>query len=155
MMTRIRAIGLRALLVPAQRRGLRRLGEMHHRPDRTQLLHEEPPAGRRLERDLELLAGEPRQEPAYSGAVGRAHPPTADLAAVQIDPLRSDLCPLPSTNGDREIDSDRHGAGAPRYRADVSSSKLQIHDVEPDEAMLGVIERLRNRPGDREPDRAI
>ena len=34
------------------------------------------------------------QGPAHPGAVSRAHPPTADLATGQIDPLSRDLCPM-------------------------------------------------------------
>jgi hypothetical protein len=64
MMSRVRAVALRALLVAAKRRGLRRLGEMHDRADRPQLLNQKPPPRRRLQRDLQPLAGEPRQEPA-------------------------------------------------------------------------------------------
>jgi hypothetical protein len=81
VMSGVRAVALRALRVPAQGCGLRRLGEVHDRADRPQLLDHEPPPGRRLERDLQLLASEPRQEPAHPGAVSWAHPPAADLAA--------------------------------------------------------------------------
>jgi hypothetical protein len=52
MMPSISAIGLRALLVPTPRRGLRRLSQMRHRTHRPQLLDKEPPAGRRLQRNL-------------------------------------------------------------------------------------------------------
>ena len=83
VMASVRAVGFRALLVPAPRRGLRRLGEMHHSADRPKLLDEEPPAGRRLERDLQLLASEPLKEPAHPGTIRRPNPRTADLAADQ------------------------------------------------------------------------
>ena len=46
-----------------------------------QLLDDEPPARRRLERDLELLAGKPAQEPAHALTVRRRHPRPADLAS--------------------------------------------------------------------------
>jgi hypothetical protein len=49
-----------SLLVAAPRRGLGRLGEMRRCPDRLQLLHDEAPARRRLQRHLERLAGEAR-----------------------------------------------------------------------------------------------
>jgi hypothetical protein len=51
-------------------------------------------SGRRLQRDLQLLASEPRKKPPHPGAVRRAYPRATDLAAVQIDPLRSDLRPM-------------------------------------------------------------
>jgi hypothetical protein len=94
MMASVRAVGLRALPVPAQRRGLRRLREMHHRADRAQLLDQEPPPGRRLECDLQLLASEPPEEPTHPGAVRRTHPRPADLTAHKIDPLRGHLRPM-------------------------------------------------------------
>jgi hypothetical protein len=67
---------------------------MHDRPDRPQLLDQKPPPGRRLQRDLQLLTGEPPQKPAHPGAVGRAHPRASDLATIQIDPLGGDLGPM-------------------------------------------------------------
>ena len=73
-MAGVRAVGLRAPLVAAPRSGLRRLGEMHHRADRAQLLDEKPPAGGRLERDLQLLASEPLKEPAHPDTVRRTAP---------------------------------------------------------------------------------
>jgi len=56
------AIALGALLGPAARRRLRRLGEMHPRPDSVQLLDHEPPSRRRLQRHLELAAAETASE---------------------------------------------------------------------------------------------
>ncbi len=93
-MAGVRAVGLRAPLVPAPRRGFRRLGQMHHRADRAQLLDEKPPAGGRLERDLQLLAREPLKEPAHPDPVRRSDPRATDLAAAQIDPLSGDLRPM-------------------------------------------------------------
>ncbi len=90
----VRAIGLRALLVSLQRRGLRRLGQMHHRTDRPQLLHHEPPPRRRLKRDRQLPPSESRNEPPHPGAIRPADPRTADLARVQIDPVCSGLRPM-------------------------------------------------------------
>ena len=52
MMAGVRAIAHRALLAPPPGRGLRRLGQMHDRAHGPQLLDQEPPAGRRLERHL-------------------------------------------------------------------------------------------------------
>ena len=90
-MPRVGAVALGTLLVAAQRRRLSRLGEMHSRPRRPQLLDQESPAGRRLGRDLQLLAGELRQKPPDAGPIGRSHPRTADLTSLKLDPLRSDL----------------------------------------------------------------
>jgi hypothetical protein len=44
----VRTIALRALLIPATGGGLRRLGQVHNRADRRQLIGDEPPAGRRF-----------------------------------------------------------------------------------------------------------
>src|ERR1700689_4621573 len=102
MMASVRAVGLRTLLVAAPRRGLRRLGQMHPRADRAQLLDDKAPPGRRLDRDLKLLATEPLKEPAHPDALGRAPPRTADLTANKIDPLSGHLCPmLVQTHHDR------------------------------------------------------
>ena len=67
------AVVLGVLLVALQSGGVRRLGEMHDRSDPLQLLDHEPPAGRRLQRDLQLLAAKPGQEPAHARAVRRRH----------------------------------------------------------------------------------
>ena len=88
---RVGAVGLGALLVPAPRRGLGRLGEMHRRPDRVQLLDHEPPARRRLQRHLEPLAGEAPEELPHVVAVRRRDARAADLAGVGVDPLGRDL----------------------------------------------------------------
>jgi hypothetical protein len=93
-MTSVRAVGLGAVLAAAQRRRLSRLGQMHPRPRRPQLLDQKPPAGRRLGRDLQLLAGESRQEPPHASPIGRAHPRAADLTALKLDPVRGDLRPM-------------------------------------------------------------
>ena len=90
----VRTIGLRALLVALAGARLRRLGQMHLRADPAQLLDHEPPPGRRLQRHLELLAGETLKEPAHAGAIGRRHPPARHLAGRRVDPLRGDLRPM-------------------------------------------------------------
>ena len=56
-----------------------------------QLLNDEPPARRRLERDLELLAGKPGEKPAHALTVRRRHPRPADLPGHGVQPLRRDL----------------------------------------------------------------
>jgi hypothetical protein len=52
----VRPAGLRAMLLALQATGLRRLSEMRLSADPLQLLNEEPPARRRLQRDLKLRA---------------------------------------------------------------------------------------------------
>jgi hypothetical protein len=88
------AVGLGALLGAAACRGLGRLGQMHLGADRTQLLDDEPPAGRRLKRDLQPPTGEPRQERADLVTVGRRDARPADLAAVGVQPVGGDLRPM-------------------------------------------------------------
>jgi hypothetical protein len=78
-MAGVGAIGLGPLLAPAQAARLRRLGEVHVSADHLELLDDEPPAGRRLQRNLKPLAGEAAQEPAHAIAVRRRQPRAADL----------------------------------------------------------------------------
>src|SRR3954451_612957 len=85
------AVVLGALLGAAPRRGLGRLGQTHRRPGALQLLHYEPPARRRLQRDLKLAPREALKEPSHAATVGRRHARTADLAAVGVQPVRRDL----------------------------------------------------------------
>ena len=73
----VRAVALGALFVPAPRGGLRRLGQMHPRADRAQLLDHEPPARRRLQRDLELTATKARKEATHALTVRRSDPGAA------------------------------------------------------------------------------
>ena len=60
----------------AQRARLLRLREMHPVTSGSQLLNDEPPAGRRVQRNLELLASEPAEKP--------AHAPSHSVAVVLI-----------------------------------------------------------------------
>src|ERR687895_276836 len=64
---------------------------MHHRSHSPQLLHHEPPAGRRLQRHLELLAAEALNEPPHPGAMRRRDAGSRQLAGRRVDPLRRDL----------------------------------------------------------------
>jgi hypothetical protein len=90
-MAGVGAIALGALLGLAARRGLGRLGQMHARADRLQLLDDEPPAARRFQRDLELAATETGGEAAQPGAIGRRDPSARDLAGRRVQPLGGDL----------------------------------------------------------------
>src|SRR5579872_4935034 len=87
----IRTIVLRALLRPTPLRRFRRLGQMHDRTHPPALLDHEPPAGRRLKRDLELLTGEPLQEPAHASTISRHHPRALHLARLALQPIGGDL----------------------------------------------------------------
>jgi hypothetical protein len=87
----VRPVVLGALLVAAQRGGLRRLGEMNHSSDPSQFLDHEPPAGRRLQRHLEPRSVEALKEPANPGAVRRRDPRSGDLPGRGVDPLARDL----------------------------------------------------------------
>src|ERR1019366_4146110 len=89
-MLRVRAVALGPLLVPAQRTRRRRLPKMHPSVDATQL-NNEPPARRRLKRDLELLAREPGEKPSHALTVRRRDTSPADLTRLGIDPLGRDL----------------------------------------------------------------
>jgi hypothetical protein len=93
-MPSVGAIGLGPPLGPAEHRSLGRLGEMHVSSDRAQLLDDEPPARRRLQRHLEPPAGEPRQVAPHLLAVRRRDTRAPDLAAVGVQPIRGDLCPV-------------------------------------------------------------
>src|SRR4051794_16209315 len=93
-MPRVRAIALGALLGSAQARGLRRLGQMHPRADPTQLLDHEPPAGRRLQRDFQLLAAEALEKAPHANAVSRRNSRALDLAGLRIQPVGGDLCSM-------------------------------------------------------------
>jgi hypothetical protein len=90
-MLRVRAVALGPLLVPAQRARLRRLSQMHSRVDAAQLLNNEPPARRRLKRDLELLARETGEKPSHALTVRRRDTSPADLTRLGVDPLGRDL----------------------------------------------------------------
>ena len=87
----VSAVALGRLLGLAPRGGLGRLGEMHARADRAELLDDEPPARRRLQRHLEVPAAEACCESPHRGAVGRRDTAARDLARRGVDPLGGDL----------------------------------------------------------------
>src|SRR5581483_7188489 len=70
-MPRISTVGLRAPLVPTHRSRLSRLRQMHSGANTLELVSHEPPAGRGLQRDLELLPTEPLTEPPDPGPMRR------------------------------------------------------------------------------------
>ena len=90
--SRPRGRSSRASCCPCSAR-LRRLGQMHLRADAAQLLDHEPPAGRRLQRHLELLAGETLNEPAHASAISRRDPATG-LAGRWYRSTQRDLRPM-------------------------------------------------------------
>ena len=85
------AIALGTLLVSPSRGRLGRFGEVHDRTDTTQLIGDEPPAGRCLQRDLDLPPTEPLTEPAHTSPVRRCDARPHHLARVGVQPLRGDL----------------------------------------------------------------
>jgi hypothetical protein len=90
-MAGVRTIALGVLLVPAPGGRLSRFSEVDNRSDAPQLLSHEPPARRRLQPDLELLATEPLTEPAHASTVRGRDPRPGHLASLGIDPFSSDL----------------------------------------------------------------
>jgi hypothetical protein len=90
-MAGVGAIALGALLGPAPRRRLGRLGQMNVRPDRRELLDHEPPARRGLQRHLEFHVAEALGEPPHPNAMRRRNALTRDLTGRGVDPLGSDL----------------------------------------------------------------
>ena len=91
----ILAIGLGTLLGAAQRAGLRRLGEMHLGTDRAQLLDHEAPAGRRLERRLDLLSIPAAQPAPEAEPIGRPDATTAHLTGGRVERIERDLLSVP------------------------------------------------------------
>jgi len=61
-------------------------------PTRRSFLNDEAPTRRRLQRDLEILAGEPAKEAAHPLAVSRSDTRSTDLSGHAVKPLRRDLC---------------------------------------------------------------
>jgi hypothetical protein len=88
--TRVRAVGLCAPLAATQRARLRRLGQVRRRTSGAQLLAHEQPAGRRLDRDLNALAGKALHPGADSGAA-RLDPAAAELTRFGIEGIKGDL----------------------------------------------------------------
>jgi hypothetical protein len=64
---------------------------MHDRANPAQLLDNEPPASRRLQRDLKLPAAETRQELPHRSAVRRHHARALHLSGLSVEPLARDL----------------------------------------------------------------
>jgi hypothetical protein len=87
-------VSLRSLLLALQRGSLGRLGQMHLGADPVEFLDHEPPARRRLQRDLQARVFERREELPHPGAVRRGDPRARYLAGDRVDPLRRDLRPM-------------------------------------------------------------
>jgi hypothetical protein len=71
--------------------GLGRLGQVDDRANLRQLISHKPPASRRLQRDLKLLAAELLAESPDALPVRRRDPRSRDLTGLGIQPLRGDL----------------------------------------------------------------
>jgi len=78
-----------ALLAP-QRARLHRLGQMRHRARGRQHLRDKQPARARLQRHLDMLAGE-LLHPLADGLPIAAHPTAQDLARLGIERIEGDL----------------------------------------------------------------
>src|SRR5271169_12849 len=87
----VRPVSLRALAAALQTAGLDHLGQVHLGADTLELLNQEPPARRRLQRDLKTNALEPGQELPDPGPIRRRDPRAEHLARNRVDPLRRDL----------------------------------------------------------------
>ena len=79
------------LLLAFERARLRRLSQMHIGADPLEFLDHEPPARRRFQRHLEILALKPGQELPDPGAIRRRDPRARDLPGDRVDPLSRDL----------------------------------------------------------------
>ena len=90
-MASVRPITLRALLWALEPSGLRRLGQMHHCANPTQLLDHEPPTGRRLQRHLQLPTAETLKELPHRSPIRRRHARALKLTRLGIDPFARDL----------------------------------------------------------------
>jgi hypothetical protein len=64
---------------------------MHLRIDPLEFLDHEPPAGRRLQRDLQTRLAKRLEERADPSAVPRHDPGARHLAGDRVDPFRGDL----------------------------------------------------------------
>ena len=122
-------IGLRAPLLALQRARLGRLREMHLSTDPLELLHHEPPADRRLQRDLKTGPTKRVQERADTGPVCRHDPRARDLTGDRVDPLRCDLRPvLIQAHHHRHAATPSHNAaGAPQHTAPTGSASHTVN----------------------------
>jgi hypothetical protein len=84
-------VSLRSPLLALQAARFRRLGQMSVSTNPLPLLDHEPPTGCCFQRNLEIAAIKPGQEPADSGAISRRDPRGRDLPGDRVDPLRRDL----------------------------------------------------------------
>ena len=81
------AVGLGVPLAAAQRRSVRRLGQVRDDPRRGQLLGHVPPAGAPLQSEMHVvLTGEAGQPGPQVLPVGRHHPAPVHLAGERVQP---------------------------------------------------------------------
>jgi hypothetical protein len=88
------AVGLGPLLRAAQGARLGRLGQVHLGADRLELLDHEAPAGRRLQRRLDLPAVPAPQPAAEAEPVGGPDAAPAHLTAGGVERVERDLLPM-------------------------------------------------------------
>lgn len=90
-MPSVSPVGFRALLAALQGAGLCGLRQVHVGTGALQFLDHKPPAGRRLQSNLETFALKAGQELPDFGSIGGSDPRAGDLAGDRVDPLRRDL----------------------------------------------------------------
>src|SRR5207247_321217 len=81
-------------LAATLRRRLRRIGQMRAQPRPLDLLNDEPPARRRLKREMRIDTRKLRQPLPHRPPRRRNDPAPPHLAAAQVKRLRRDLPPL-------------------------------------------------------------
>ena len=112
-------VGLGAPLAPASGRRLSRIGQMGAVAGPLDLLDHEPPAGRALERELSLTAGELRQPGTHLGPRRRRDPTTPHLTRLAVERLVGDL---PSMHIQRHYDFHRDLLELRRIRHRVTTT---------------------------------
>ena len=87
-------VGFRAPLAATLGRRLRRVGQMRPIPGALDLLNNEAPAGRALERELDFMTGELRQPRTHIDARCRGDPTAPHLTRITVQQLVRDLASM-------------------------------------------------------------
>jgi hypothetical protein len=129
---RVRAIGLRALLVALERARLGRLGQVRLSADRDEFLDHEPPARRGFQSHLEMPALKPGKEPPHATSIGGNHARARHLTSLRVQPLRSDLRAVlikPHHDRHSRLLEPRTRTPAPRSRPTRRSGRHPAHAI--------------------------